>query len=321
MNTLVSIIVVTYNSSKFVAETLDSISGQTWNEIELIITDDCSEDNTEDICREWCAKNGRRFISTQIITVPKNTGTAANLNRGVNAARGEWVKFCAGDDALMPNCIEENIKYVSENSEIKVLFSYCRMYLDKLTEDCFLNLNPVMYPSHIITDEITSEEQYKLLLVSNRIPFAPSCFNHLSTLTNFGGIDENYPFSEDYQMWLSLTKNGIKLFFMEKETMKYRMHDASLSKQGKDFIVNPIYYKTEVNDKKLSYPFIPWDIRLSRIHSWYINQIFRIDFFNRKNRFNSGLYYGLNKLLNPFHYIVYIKSHYCKKHENDPFYK
>lgn len=321
MNPIVSVIIVTYNSSKFIEETLDSITNQTWPDIELIITDDCSEDNTLEICRSWLLENERRFVQAKIISVPKNTGMAANSNRGLYVANGEWVKFCAGDDALLPNCIKDNFEYVSENRNIEVLFSYCRMYLNDTNEDCFIGLNPRVYPSHVMTDDITSEEQYKLLLVSNRIPFTPSSFFHRDTLINYGNIDENFPFSEDYQRWLNLTKNGIKLFFMEKETIKYRVHDDSSSKQTQEVIVNPVYFKTEASIKKFSYPYIPWDKRFSKIYTWYINQIFKINFINRKTKFNSSLYFVLNTLINPFHYIGYIKSHYCKKYKNDIFYR
>jgi glycosyltransferase involved in cell wall biosynthesis len=321
LGTLVSVIVVTYNSSKFIKETLNSIAAQTWTELELIITDDFSKDNTVDICQRWLMEHKGRFILSQLITHQKNTGVTANRNRGLSAARGEWIKFCAGDDALLPNCIKDNLQYISQNQDIKILFSYCRMYSEHFTEDCFTGLNPSVYPSHIISDDITVEEQYKLLLVSNRIPFTPTVFCHHDTLKVYGNIDERYSFSEDYLLWLILTKNGIKLFFVEKETVKYRIHDASLSKQVKEYIVNPVYYKTEASIKKYSYPFIPWDVRLSKMHTWYINQIFRIDFFNRKTKFNTLFHHFLNKLVNPFHYISYIKSHYCKKYKDDAFYK
>lgn len=321
LNTVVSVIVVTFNSSKFIEETLNSITLQNWPEIELIITDDCSNDNTVAICREWIKKHERRFVRTHLITSPINTGTTSNLNRGLSAAKGEWIKFCAGDDALMPNCIEDNLKHIAENPEIKVLFSYCRMYLEETTEDCFTSLNPKEYPSHIMTNKITAKEQHKLLLVTNRIPFAPSAFIHVDTLINYGGIDVESSYSEDYQMWLSLTGNDVKLYFMEKETMKYRIHANSLSKQNREFIVNPIYFKAELGLRNISFPYIPWDLRFSKRHSLFVNQIFRINALNSKSKFNSALYFVLNKLLNPFHYIIYIKSHYCKKYQNDYFYK
>ena len=103
-NPLVSIIVITYNSSKYVLETLESAKAQTYQNIELIVSDDCSTDNTVEICHNWIEQNKERFVRTELITVEKNTGIAPNCNRGVKAAKGEWVKLIAGDDVLHQNC-------------------------------------------------------------------------------------------------------------------------------------------------------------------------------------------------------------------------
>lgn len=81
MQHLVSIPVITYNSAKTVIETLDSIKAQTYPNIELIISDDCSTDDTVQLCREWIEKNGERFERTELISVTKNTGVSGNNNR------------------------------------------------------------------------------------------------------------------------------------------------------------------------------------------------------------------------------------------------
>jgi alpha-1,3-rhamnosyltransferase len=317
----ISIIVVTYNSAKFIKETLDSIYNQTWSDLELIITDDCSEDRTIDICENWLLENSKRFVNTRLLTVAQNTGASANCNRGLSIAEGEWIKYCSGDDSLLPDCIKDNMDYISLNPEIKALFSYCRMYQENFTEDRFIGLNPGSYPTHIINNKITANEQFKLLLVSNRIPFTPSFFIHSYTRRNFAKIDDRHPLSDDYQLFLSLTRNNIKLHFMDRETMKYRIHNESTSKQLREFIVHPIYFKAEECMKEISYPFLPWDIKFSKIYIWYINHLFKIPVLNRKNRFNSLIYYVLSNLLNPFRYIIYIKSHFCSKYSNNIFYK
>ena len=72
MQTLVSVVVITYNSSKFIEELLTSIADQIFSDIELIISDDCSKDNTLDICRDWLSKNENRFVRTELITFTKN---------------------------------------------------------------------------------------------------------------------------------------------------------------------------------------------------------------------------------------------------------
>ena len=79
---LVSIVLITYNSSKYILETLESVKNQVWENIELIISDDGSTDDTTTICSNWLEENKERFQNVQLITVAKNTGIPSNCNRG-----------------------------------------------------------------------------------------------------------------------------------------------------------------------------------------------------------------------------------------------
>ena len=88
-NPLVSVIVITYNSSNTVIETLDSIAAQTYKDIELIISDDCSKDDTVKRIKLWIEEHKDFFVNCRIITTEENTGTVKNLNRGVKASKGE----------------------------------------------------------------------------------------------------------------------------------------------------------------------------------------------------------------------------------------
>lgn len=81
-NPLVSIIVITYNSAKYVLETLESAKAQTYQNIKLIVSDDCSTDNKIEICRKWLEKNKGRFVRTELITVEQNTD-CTKLQSGV----------------------------------------------------------------------------------------------------------------------------------------------------------------------------------------------------------------------------------------------
>ena len=119
-NPLVSVVVITYNSARTVLDTLDSIANQTYQNIELIISDDCSQDDTVSVVNTWVEENKNRFISVKILTVEKNTGLVKNCNRGRKAAKGEWIKGIAGDDMLMPDAIEEYIKFILANPQCQM---------------------------------------------------------------------------------------------------------------------------------------------------------------------------------------------------------
>ena len=79
---LISIIAITYNSAKYIVELLESAKAQTYSNIELIISDDCSTDDTVAVCNSWIVKNTTLFNKLTLITAEKNTGIAPNVNRG-----------------------------------------------------------------------------------------------------------------------------------------------------------------------------------------------------------------------------------------------
>lgn len=227
-NPLVSIIVITYNSSKYVLETLESAKAQTYQNIELIVSDDSSTDNTIEICRNWIEKNKERFEHTQLITVPENTGIPANCNRGIEASKGEWIKLIAGDDLLLPNAIENNISFIKKyNEKIHFLFSNVKK----------MNENGVAIQNNPSTDENKKtnkfflskpQNQYKLLIKGEIFIPAATGFIKKQTILDIGGFDEEIRFCEDYPMWIKATKYSYKLHRMNEITVKYRIHSGSV---------------------------------------------------------------------------------------------
>src|ERR1035437_7759056 len=199
-NQLVSIIVVTYNSSAFVSETLESAKNQTYKNIELIISDDCSSDDTVLKCKEWIAKNGNRFVHTNVLTVDKNTGISMNLNRGLQASQGEWLKFIAGDDVLLETCIATNITIASENNA-SFYFSKMRIVPE--------NENMVNYFQNGFDLFSEGKKQYPLLLKANYLP-APTSFMNKKTLLELGGLNVKFPMLDDYPLWIKATKKGYR---------------------------------------------------------------------------------------------------------------
>lgn len=246
---LVSIIVITYNSSKYILETLESAKAQTYQNIELIVSDDCSKDNTVEICSNWIEKNKNRFIKTQLITTENNSGITPNCNRGLFAASGQWVKFIAGDDILLDSCIRDNIQCVTMNTSISFLFSKMR-YIDKesKTIDKVGNDNEELY-------QLSPKKQFRKLLIKNWLN-APSALLKRKTLIELKAFDESTKFIEDYPLWLKATRNNFKLFFLSVPTVGYRLHSEAFSqvalseKIKKELLI--IFYKYKLPNISLS---------------------------------------------------------------------
>lgn len=224
-NPLVSVVVLTYNSSNTVLETLDSIAAQTYKNIELIISDDCSKDDTVKVCEEWLEKNKCNFVKYRIITISKNTGVSGNANRAYKAASGSWIKVVAGDDILLPECVESNVNYISIHQDAQLVFSKIIPFgsLD-YTNSYFYKVFLFGYGCMQMSDR----EFLYLICLSNFIP-ASTSFMSKSLFIELGGFDESIPMLEDWPFWIKASSHGVHFHFMPIYTVKYRMLDTSLS--------------------------------------------------------------------------------------------
>jgi glycosyltransferase involved in cell wall biosynthesis len=322
MNSVVSIVIVTYNSSRFVIETLESVLKQTWKRLELIITDDCSQDNTVEVCKNWLNANKNAFVFTSIITSEKNTGVPANANRGLKASKGDWLIFLAGDDTLKFDCIENNMSWIASHPEVKVLFSQVEVYKNNIEpQDLITTIPKDPYnPKGIMAPGRSAASQYKMLLRSDKIHYTPSAFLNRQTLMDVGGFDERFKLLEDHPLWLNLTKKGYKLNYLDKVTVNYRRHVDAIHNTGMSYLINPTYFKLERFRKIYTYPYLPADIRLYRQYYWYASQVFRCNWLNRNKMPNRILLDLLTSYLNPFRYYIFIKMLLNKNLKEDEFY-
>lgn len=310
MPPLVTVIIVTYNSSAYVEETLSSTYNQTWNEIEIIITDDSSSDTTVEICRTWLSKYSSRFKNSVLLTSDINTGVSGNANRGLRAATGKWVKFIGGDDALLPDGLTDNMHFIAHHPETRVLFSRVNNYNQVFTPENYLGTSPKgeINQKSILSLDRSAESQYRLLLLSDRIHFTPSAVMHRETLLSVGGFDERFRLMEDYPLWLNFTRNGHKLYFMDKVTVNYRRHLQAINNTGKPFLINPNYFHAEAFRRLYTYPYLPPLIRWEQKFRWTVSQIFKFDNFNRPGRLNKLLLSLLTVYLNPFRYMIKLRK-------------
>lgn len=220
---LVSVTVCSYNSSKTVIETLESIKLQTYKDIELIISDDDSMDDSVKICEKWVDENKGRFQRVRIITHSPNTGTSANLNRALSEAKGEWIKTIAADDKLLPNCIDDFVQYVYDNPKANILFSKVVGFgnLEAAKQWPFLNVKRFF-------DDLTLL-QFRIVLTTQNFLPAASVFYRKSVWEKLGGYDESIPLLEDWPFWVKSLKSGYCFDFLDKETVSYRFSELSVS--------------------------------------------------------------------------------------------
>ncbi len=231
-NPLISIIVITYNSAAHVLETLESIGVQTYTNIELIIADDASSDNTLVKCRLWLDENASRFNKTVVIESPTNLGISGNCNKGVKAANGEWIKLIAADDVLLIDAVESNIDFILKSNEpVYIIHSESLYYRDNFDEPN--RIEGEVFGNQLIAQAPSAEIQYQILLRGCHVN-TPTVFIHKNVFHEVGLFDEQFRNIEDWPMWIRVADSGIKFHFLNKPTVKYRAHDASVSNQTPD---------------------------------------------------------------------------------------
>lgn len=234
---LVSVRVLTYNSGKYVIETLESIKAQTYSNIELIVSDDCSTDDTVQKVQSWIDDNSTRFVDVTFLTSAKNTGVSANYNRSLQPCKGEWIKGIAGDDIMLPNCIEDNVRYVTEHPTALVVFSDMLIFFDKTENE--ISYSPASTSSDFF--ECSAEEQYQQLLRKENISLNP-CSKFVNTeFVKSRKVDERVKCLEDMQFTWDCTSNGIKLHYFKKTTVKYRKHEGALTGPAKNKLISVAY--------------------------------------------------------------------------------
>lgn len=110
MNDLVSIITPSYNTGKFIGKTIESVLSQTYTNWEMIIVDDCSSDNTDEIVATYKDSRIRYFKNK------KNSGAAVSRNFALREAKGKWIAFLDSDDLWLPEKLEKQIAFMEKNN-------------------------------------------------------------------------------------------------------------------------------------------------------------------------------------------------------------
>ena len=110
MKDLVSIVMPSYNTGRYIKESIESVLAQTYTNWELLIVDDCSTDNTDEVVAPFLADSRIRYLKNE-----KNSGAAVSRNYALREARGRWIAFLDSDDLWSAEKLEKQIEFMESN--------------------------------------------------------------------------------------------------------------------------------------------------------------------------------------------------------------
>ncbi|NBK91500.1 glycosyltransferase [bacterium 1XD21-13] len=201
----VSIVLPVYNGEENLEKSIESILNQTYQNIQLIIVDDCSTDKTPDIINSFIKKDSRICL----IRNKENLKLPASLNVGFRYADGEYYTWTSDDNMYHESAIETMVNYLEENPTISMV--YCNVLLIGRKGDI------------LCKNELPDPEQ---LLFKNTIG---ACFLYRSEVANkVGEYDETLFLAEDYDYWLRIFQEG-KIKHLGEFLYYYRCHENSLT--------------------------------------------------------------------------------------------
>jgi len=190
-NPTVSVIIPTYNRAHLIGKAIQSVLNQSYQDFEIIVLDDCSTDDTEELIKELEKKDERiRYIWHE-----KNKGPAASRNSGINAAKGRYIAFLDSDDEWLPEKLYKHMM-VFKDSKKKVGVVYSGFLKIK-------NSKKVYIPSpHVIKKE---GNIHKELLKGNFIG-TPAAIVRKECFRKIGNFDIRIPYLEDWELWIRISK-------------------------------------------------------------------------------------------------------------------
>lgn len=231
MKSLVSIIIPCYNKAQFLGETLDSVAEQAYSNIEVIVVDDDSPDNTREVVEEY-----KKRMTNLVYIHQANQGPSAARNNGIRTSKGEYVMALDADDKLAPTYVERCVRYLDNHPECKLVYSKADMFG---TQNGLWDL---------------SEYSFQDLLWQNMI-FCSAMYRREDFDSTSGYNEQLSQGLEDWDFWLSFLKPEDNVHRIDEVLFHWRTQPVSRTfdaEQHERDLMRQIYK----NHKELYEPYM-----------------------------------------------------------------
>ncbi|MBP3221664.1 MAG: glycosyltransferase family 2 protein [Neisseriaceae bacterium] len=242
----VSVIIPCHNHAKYVGETIDSVLNQTYQNIEIIVVNDASTDNSSEVIQKYVDK----YPKIIFIDEKENIGVIEVRNKAISMAQGDYILPLDADDKIHATYIEKAVNILENNSQIGVVYA----------KACFFGEKEGIW-------ELANFNKENILLYN--MVFVTSLFRKEDFL-HVGAYNKNmYGGYEDWDLWLSFVEHNFDFYQIDEVLFYYRIHQQSRNldaKKKEDHL-----YQTIINNHRKLYADFFYDNR------YKIKNIFRIE--------------------------------------------
>lgn len=227
---LISVIMPAYNAGKYIAESIESILNQTFQNFELIILDDASTDNTKEIVSSYAQKDNR------IVYVEKqsNNGPATLRNEGISLSKGIFIALNDADDISENTRFEKQISVFNSKPNVGVCGSWMLNFGENMESYVFqAPENPIDIKLTFLSFDC---------LANSSAMFRKSCVENLE-------YQKEYVPAEDYKLWSEVIVNH-DFYIIQESLLRYRLHENNISKtKAENIAISDLKIKSELFQK------------------------------------------------------------------------
>lgn len=211
---LVSVITPAWNCGKFIDKTIQSIQSQTYQNWEMLITDDCSSDNTTAIIQSYSERDSR----IKLFRLEKNGGAGVARNNGIKESSGRYIAFCDSDDVWLPDKLEKQLKLMHEKDAGCVYGAYYECNVDGDRES-IMKVKPVL--------------SYRREVLINSIGMSTGLYDTKKMGKIYMPLIRK---RQDWALWIAVLKKCGKAYAVVEPVVEYRIQPGGISRNKFDLI-------------------------------------------------------------------------------------
>ena len=234
----VSVVIKSYNHAAYVRQCISSVLEQSFQDFEIVVTDDASTDGTAEIIREF--KDPR--IHLQVL--PRNHGISIAMNMTIARTRGEYLAILNSDDFALPGRLEKQVAFLDQNPEVSVLFGFPLTVDDHGTPTAGLNTFIAPKPPARFTRAVWLRH----LFFPGNCFCAPTAMIRRQAYAGVGQYDPRLTNLQDYDMWIRMLMTGREFHVLPEQVTAFRIRTggANMSAPRLDTILRTQFEQLQI---------------------------------------------------------------------------